>query len=249
MSSGIESLFTRWLRCYQPRPSARLRLVCFPHAGGSASFYSAWMQRMPAHMELLSVQYPGRGSRVDEPLLDDMHRLADAIAVALTPIVDRPLALFGHSMGALVAYEVALRISPPALLFVSARQAPLHARPGRKHLADDDTLWAEALRLGGVDELLVAQRELRALVLPVLRNDFRMLETYRPLARARLRCPIVGLAADADPVVAVDEVPRWADLTRSWFRLRVFPGDHFYLLRQREQVVADVVRDLDEALP
>jgi len=186
MTAGVEQPLTRWLRCYAPRPSARLRLVCFPHAGGSASFYWPWVHRVPDHVELLSVQYPGRATRIDEPLLDDMHRLADAVALAVTPLLDRPLALFGHSMGALVAYEVTLRISTPVLLFASARPAPVHARPGSKHLADDEALWAEVRRLGGVDELIVAQPEMRTLALPVLRNDdgsFTIVDTRTRLVR------------------------------------------------------------------
>lgn len=231
-----------WLRTLEPRPDAPLRLVCLPHAGGTASFFTSWFNRMPPEVELSVVQYPGRETRLREPTYDDLHRFADDLAAAL--VTPRPLALFGHSMGAVVAYEVARRLPRPVALVVSARQPPHRARVTRKHLVDDETLWADVRRLGGMHDFVFMQPDIRALALPILRADLQMIETYQPRELVALDCPIFGFAAAADTTVTVAEMQAWAELTRDRFDLEVFPGDHFYLLRERPQVIERVLRCL-----
>lgn len=238
-----------WLRYQRPGASPRLRVVCLPHAGGAASFYRGWRQRFPADVEFVAVQYPGREDRVDEPRIEDMTRLATLIAGVLDVFIDRPLALFGHSMGAAVAYEVAWRLEQrgwPALagLFVSGRAAPGARAGGTKHLGDDDTLWDEVRRLGGTDASVLGEATIRALVLPVLRSDYRVSETYQPQPGRLLACPVTAFAGDTDPEVTVDEMRRWAGLTQGAFDLRVFPGQHFYLVAEQAAVVAALLEGL-----
>lgn len=230
------------------------RLVCFPHAGGTASFYRGWREDLPADVELCSVQYPGRLDRIAEPGAPDMDRLADEIAHALAALSDRPLALFGHSMGAAVAYEAALRL--PALtgrsadlLLVSGRCAPHRARPGSKHLAPDEVLWAEVRRLGGTAPEVLDNPEVRDAMLPALRGDYRLIETYRPRPGEQLTAPIAALLGDGDPDVDRDEIGDWAGCTRAGFSLRVFPGDHFYLVPRRAEVVGEILARLADAVP
>jgi pyochelin biosynthetic protein PchC len=197
-----------WLRALRPRPDARLRLVCFAHAGAGAGFFRTWPDLAPPSVEVLAVQYAGREDRIREPCAIAMDALADPIATALAAIADRPLALFGHSLGAAVAYEVALRLQAagtrPVTLFASGRRAPQLHRPSTRHLDSDGTLWQSLRTLGGTTEEILEHAGLRALVLPILRSDYSVSETWRP-------CPDGVL--DADVVAYVGDTPRSRSLT------------------------------------
>ncbi|GAA2136243.1 alpha/beta fold hydrolase [Kitasatospora kazusensis] len=233
----------RWLRCYLPRPAATLRLVCFPHAGSGAGAFRGWPGLLPPWIELLAVQYPGREDRFTEPLLTDLSVLADALAEELAGPDDRPLALFGHSMGAAVAHEVALRSAghgrpEPVHLVVSAREPVEQVVAGTVHLGGDAALRAELARLGGSSRLLFEDAELWQLMAPVIRADYRLIETYRPTAGRLLGCPVTAFAAEDDPELTPGQAGGWARSTTGPFELRTFPGDHFYLLPHRERVAA-----------
>jgi pyochelin biosynthesis protein PchC len=244
MTAALASA-NRWLRCYKERPGARLRLICFPYASGSATFYRPWAAALPADLELIAVQYPGRLDRVGEPCVTDMDTMVETIAEVLPGALDRPFALFGHSMGGAIAYEVAHRLRArygvePVRLFVSGRQAPQFHEPGEKYRDSDDVLWAELARLGGTSEEALAHRELRSLLMPTLRGDYQLIETYRPAAREPLRCPITALVGTHDPEVPVDWAAGWAEHTTAGMTLKVFPGNHFYLVDEGAAVLAEV---------
>lgn len=198
------------------------------------------------------MQYPGREERTREPFIDDMARMADAVVDALAGCAEEPLVLFGHSMGAAVAYEVALRIGARAGhglrgVVLSAQPSPRHFVPANIHLLPDDELWTDTMRFNGIAETVQANRTLRRLLMPVLRADYRLIETYRPRPGATVDCPVVGCLGDADPAVTVDAVDGWRDVTDHGFDLRVFPGgDHFYLKDHREELVAIAVSALGE---
>jgi len=244
-----------WLRRYVPAVPPRIRLICFPHAGGNASAYHAWSRRLPADVELVSVRYPGRQDRYAEPCVDRMDELADRVTEAVLGLADLPVALFGHSMGAAVAYEVTLRLEVrhgvrPTHLFVSGHTAPTRERTGRDlHERDDEAMLAGLRELGGMDPAVLEEPELLPLVLPSLRADLRLIETYRPNAGQnvgrRVGAPVTAYVGTSDPEVGAGDADAWRELTFGGFARRSFPGGHFYLMDHEAELLADVVERLN----
>jgi len=219
-----------WLDLPVPRPDARLRLVCLPHAGGSAAFFRDWGARLPG-LEVHAVRYPGRAERIDEPAPDDLVRLAGDIAGAVAPLA--PLALFGHSLGAAVALETARALDAGGVavthLFASgSRTGPLPAPDPDPPSAGDPATVARLIELGGTDPALAADPSFQELVLPYVLGDSRMFHAYAGAYRPEpvLRCPVTTIVGDADP--NADRRP-WRQLTTGGFREQVVAGDHFYL--------------------
>lgn len=236
-----------WLRCYRPQQAARVRLVCFPHAGGSASWFRQWPTHLPDAVELHAVQYPGREDRFGEGCLTDMDTLADAAADALCPLLDRPVALFGHSMGAAVAFEVAARLATrgrglPMHLFASARHAPHDPSPVTDvHLRDDAGVVAELHRLGGTVSPLLDDADLLPLVLPAVRADHQLIETYRGAPGRVLDCPVTVLLGSDDTEVTPEQARGWYASTRGTVGIEEFAGGHFYLADVTGDVVTSIV--------
>ncbi|WP_306819816.1 thioesterase II family protein [Streptomyces sp. CA-210063] len=244
MTSAVNSGV--WIRRYRPAPEAAVRLLCLPHAGGSASYYHPMAQALAPSVDVLAAQYPGRQDRYAEPPAESVGELVERIVEAVSGDDDRPLAVFGHSMGAVVAYEVALKLEAadraPLRLFVSGRRAPSTDRDGRElHKASDADLLKAVRRLNGTDSQVFEDPELVQLVLPALRGDYKALETYEPRPGDRLACPVTVLTGDEDPVTPVADARAWTSHTDGPSELCVFPGGHFYL-NDRPQEVVDVVR-------
>jgi surfactin synthase thioesterase subunit len=231
-----------WIRRFSPAPDAAHRLVCFPHAGGSASFYFPVAQALAPGADVLAIQYPGRQDRRHEPCVDSVHGLADALAEELDGWFDRPVTFFGHSMGASVAYEVARRVEARGTvlhgLFASGRRAPSAVRDERVHLLDDDGLIDDITRLSGTDTQVLGDPEILRMILPSVRADYRAAETYRHTPGPRLSCPVFALTGDDDPQVTLDEARAWGTHTSGAFEVKVYPGGHFYLNAQAAQVMS-----------
>ena len=222
-----------WLRGWRATSSASARLVLFPHAGGGASFYRRWADDLSG-MDVRVVQYPGREDRIDDAYCSDLHELAAHVGRAVAPLADLPLIFFGHSMGATVAYEVAGHLQCEGVprvehLFVSGQPAPTHPRGDSVHLRDDEELVEELVRLGATSRAFLDNPALRDLVLPAVREDYRLIETYGPRPGQLLQCPITACLGDRDHETTVDEMRGWAEHTWGEFTLRMFSGDHFYL--------------------
>ncbi|MFJ6646230.1 thioesterase II family protein [Streptomyces sp. NPDC091290] len=230
-----------WIRRFHPAPRAAAQLVCLAHAGGAASYFFPVSRALSPAVDVLAVQYPGRQERRRETPYEDVGLLADAVAGQLADVTDRPLALFGHSLGATVAFEVALRLeaagTTPLALFVSGRTAPSRHRAQWVHLGDDERLLAEIVKMEGTEPAMLQDPELVRMILPALRSDYKAAETYRYRPGAPLRCPVLALTGDADPQVTVAEAEAWREHTTGPFELRVFTGGHFYLNRHATDVV------------
>lgn len=236
-----------WLQRTAPVADPVARLICFPHAGGSASFFRAWGRRIPG-VEVYAVRYPGRAERLAEPVATDLRALARAVADAVAPLADRPLALFGHSMGAPIALETAAALEArgidPVHLFASgSRDAPYPSAEdwGDPDENDDPAVIERLLTLGGTDPELAADPEFQELVLPYVRADASLFHAYAPGADGgpapSVRCPVTTLTGDAD--MDADCRP-WSELTTGGVRELAVQGDHFYLVASPPH---DLIRD------
>lgn len=238
----VPAAFDPWLRISAPNPTARLRLFCFPYAGGTASIYRLWSRCLPADIEVCAVQLPGREERIREQPFTDMSALVQVLLPRLLPYLDRPFAFFGHSMGSLIAYELAQSLHQqaglvPTHLLVSGRRAPFlsrHEAPVHNLPTDMDLLAELQRRYNNIPELVFTDTELRELFAPLLRADLTMVETYQPQHQCRLPCPIIACGGETDPHASRVELLAWQELTQAAFALHMFPGGHFYFAEQAE---------------
>ena len=243
-----------WVTVAVPRPHARVRLLCFPHAGGSSVAYHGWSVAMPPHIEVCAVELPGRGTRFREPLRTEMRELASEAQQGLQPWMNAPFALFGHSLGASLCYELARRLERdggprPLRLFVSGRRAPHRPRPGPIiHRLPDDQFVEELRQLQGTPDGVLENPELMELFLPILRADFQLGETYSLAAPEPLDCPLSAYGGVQDTEVSHDELQEWRRYTNADFQLRPFPGNHFFVNSCQDMVVAAIVDDLAAAM-
>ena len=231
----------RWIRGYRPAPGG-VPLFCFPHAGGAASYFHRWSALLAPGIEVLAVQYPGREDRAAEPCLTSIGDLADQVHAALGPWLPGRFGFFGHSMGAILAFEVARRIAReqgggPAHLFVSGRPGPPRRRHRDLHRAGDPAFIAELASLGGTDPRILQDREVLEMILRVMRGDYTASETYRFEPGPPLSCDITAMTGDQDWLNTAADAAAWSAHTTGAFDLRVFPGGHFYLDDCRAQVL------------
>jgi medium-chain acyl-[acyl-carrier-protein] hydrolase len=223
------------------------RLFCVPFAGGGPAAYRLWASDLPADVEVVAVPLPGRNPAGRAAVPDSMDEIVATLLPEVEAATDLPFALFGHSLGALVAFELTAALersaaSSPSHLFVSGRTSPTQVFTGTSvhALADDAFLDALSTRFGGVPDAIRAEPELLALLLPALRADIRTFETYSPLTAHKVRCPVhvYGGAADRHPRPA--DLSTWQDVAERDVSVRVFPGDHFYLASSRRALTTDI---------
>ncbi len=235
----ITSSNNSWIICPRPNPQARLRLFCFPYAGGGASSFRSWPDDLPANIEVSPVQLPGRENRIGESLFTQLSPLIQTLAQVLRPYIDIPFAFFGHSLGALISFELVRQLrwqkSPmPMHLFISGRYAPQIPNPNPPIYQLPDILFAEELRwYNGTPEVVLQNPELMELFLPILRADFTINETYVYAPESPLSCPISTFGGLQDKEVSRSDLAAWREQTNGTFSLCMFPGDHFFLQKER----------------
>lgn len=241
---------TDWVRRFHDATGSTARLVCFPFAGGSAGFFHPVSARLSPATDVVALQYPGRQDRWREPCVTDLGELADRIAGELAALTPKPTVFFGHSMGAVLAFETAYRLeqagtNAPATLVVSGARAPSAARDEHIRDRDDEGLLAELRRLDGTDAAAFEDEGLLELALPTLRGDYTAIETYRWEPGRRIAAPIAVLTGDRDPGTPIAEAEAWRIHTEGVSTLRVFDGGHFFVTDHAEEVLAELVKHLD----
>jgi surfactin synthase thioesterase subunit len=226
-----------------------MRLFCFPFAGGSGHEFRLWGERLPA-VEVVGVMYPGRASRYKSPLIDDLNEMAAALENELAGYQDKPFAFFGHSLGALIAFELARRLrragsAVPELLCVSACDAP-HLLPVPPLIHDlPDKEFIEAIQsFGGTPDAILNNRELLAIMLPILRADLKILETYSYRDEAPLAIPLYAAGGTADTVVPGENVLAWEEHAAGRWESRFFSGGHFYLREENNGPLLAYLRSI-----
>jgi medium-chain acyl-[acyl-carrier-protein] hydrolase len=242
----------RWLAYREASPRARLRMFCFPYAGGGASAYRGWGASLPQEVEVCPVQLPGREGRLREQPFTQAAEMITGIADALTPWLDLPYVFFGHSMGAMIGFELTRELrrrgkTLPLHLFVSGRRAPqLPARDSPIHDLPEPEFIERLRELNGTPEEVLQHAELMKLLIPLLRADFAVNETYDFVEEAPIEPGISAFGGLGDIDVSREDVEAWGPMTRGRFRMRMMPGDHFFLHPQKDLILESVARDLAE---
>ncbi|MQB34215.1 thioesterase II family protein [Rhizobium rhizogenes] len=241
------TLISPWIRFRRPSSKARIRLLCFPYAGGGASIYRSWPHRFPEWVDVCPVQLPGREERIAEPAFSSADALCSALVPMLSPLLDLPIALFGHSMGASLAYETAIRVSGKVdlvHLFISSQRAPDRLFQGnRSNNLSSAELQERLVALDGTPDRIIANSELMNLLLPLFRADFSVSENYHRDPLIRLLCDI-SVFGGLDDIFNEGQLIEWHRAAAGKFDFSLFPGNHFFLRHNEAAVVEKITRIL-----
>lgn len=239
-----------WFAYANPRPTAQLRLFCLPFAGGSAVIFRNWANALPGFVEVCPIQLPGRGARLREQPFTSMQSLIDAIEPSISANLDKPFAFFGHSMGATISFELIHKLRSerglePAHFFVSGRHAPQIPEPDPITFNLPRVEFIQEIRrLEGTPQEILENPELLELLLPVLRADFELIQTYEYVDRPRLKCPITVLGGIADKDVSREHLEAWREQSSGPFRICLFSGNHFFLQTEEKLVLQTITEQL-----
>lgn len=239
-----------WMLRLRPQPHAALRLFCFPYSGAGASLFYPWANILPGNIELLAVQFPGRESRMGEAPLHELEPMIDGLLTALQDFTDKPFAFFGHSLGALIAFELARQTAhlPEANLvhlFASSCYAPQLPDPAEPIFNLPEPQFIQKLGgLNGMPQEVLENQELMSLLIPILRADFELCETYVYQEDEPLACDVTALGGLKDAHVPRSALEAWQAQTNGAFTVRMFPGDHFYLNQDRMLLLQVIARTL-----
>jgi medium-chain acyl-[acyl-carrier-protein] hydrolase len=250
MMSGMATNST-WITRPKPNAQASLRLFCFPYAGGSPVIFRQWTDILPPEIEVCCIQPPGRGARLNEQSFTQLPPLIEALFPALLEHLDKPFAFFGHSMGALISFEIARRLSSesgpaPSHLFLSGRRAPqlIDTQPPTHSLPEPEFI-AKVTKLNGTPREVLEHPELMRLMIPILRADFAVCETYAYVHGPPLACPISVFGGLQDSEVSREDLAAWREQTNSAaFSLKMLPGDHFFLHTSMRLLIETIYREL-----
>jgi surfactin synthase thioesterase subunit len=236
-----------WIFGGRLSPNPRCRLFCLPHSGSGASQFATWKNYLPPVLDICPIQLPGRENRFREPPLTQLRQIAEILAVELRPYLDRPYILYGYSLGALIAFELARQlrkqnVAPAVSLYALARPAP-HLPQTRYplHQLPDDLFLSELThRFNGMAPAILQDKELMELLLPALRADFTALETYVYQSETPLDFPIHAFGGSFDPTTTEDDLLAWQLQTNGRFELQIFPGDHFFIRNNQQSIFQSI---------
>jgi medium-chain acyl-[acyl-carrier-protein] hydrolase len=235
-----------------PRPTARIRIVCFPYAGGNVSTFLSWQHLLSPDLELVVVQLPGRGVRFSEPVYDSMDELVGDLFFSIEKLMDKPFIFFGHSMGARVAYEVSLMLykyqrAIPMHFFASGSAGPQVQYPQRDiiHQLPEKAFIARLAAMNGTSSELLCNEEIMSLLMPALRADFKIIETYTSEAKVILPCWVTVLSGDDDDIQS-EHLEAWFKLFEHNSGIHMMRGDHFFIDKNPGGVLAVVEGCLQE---
>lgn len=240
-----------WAKAITPNADAAVRLICWPYSGGAAALFHPWAKLLPAFVEVWAVHLPGHPPRLREPLETRWEPLVDGALQEIATLLDKPCAFFGHSLGAMLAYETARRLQTrggpmPRLLIASGHAAPHRPRPaGPIHALPDTAFIAEVRSYKGLPDWVLDHPEMLEMVLPILRADFEVFETYAHHAEPMLTCPLAVLSGNRDPWTPKADLEAWGELTSAPVQYHAFPGEHFFLHDQQQAVLWTVSRLLE----
>jgi medium-chain acyl-[acyl-carrier-protein] hydrolase len=243
-----------WILVLKPVACPRVRLFCFPHGGGSSSSFNAWPERLPQDVEVCAIQLPGRGRRLLEAPMTSISQIIEALFKSIKPFEVAPIALFGHSLGALLAFELARWLQSKSIpllhLLVSGQSAPQLPDLETQicNLSDPEFIYEVRQRYGGLPEEVMRDEEMLRLILPAMRADFMIKEAYRYQGGPALECPVSCFGGLDDPVVRPDDLAAWRDRTSGKFNLRMFPGEHFFIESSREPALKYLITELESSL-
>ncbi|TVX91696.1 thioesterase II family protein [Paenibacillus agilis] len=241
-----------WLYRTTRKSNAAVRLICFPYAGGSPSLYRSWSDAFDSSVEVVSVHLPGRGARLMEPPITQIDILVTCISQGLIRVLgEMPFAFFGHSMGALISFEMTRHLQEqyglrPEHLFVSARSSPHTPRREKteRHKLGDQQLKDTIKNWNGTPEWVLHNEELMNMALPIIRGDLELCETYCYQDKGKLDVPITAFAGANDPMVSVEEMAQWGEVTESTFDLVEMEGDHFYIHHSMNRLASVIQQQL-----
>ena len=247
--SAVPSAPGEWIVRNRPDDEATFRLFCFPYAGGGAAAFRTWVDVLPREVEVCAVRFPGRESRIGEPAHRQMGALIDGLGPSIEPMLDRPFAFYGHSMGALVAFELSRWLrgacgASPSRLFLAAFRAPHLPSPHIKIYHLPDEVLKVVLRTDGTPQRILDNDELMKAMLPTLRADFELCDTYRYVPDTPLECPLTIFGGMDDERVNPSDLDGWAIQTRSTCRFILLPGGHFFLHSAQGLLIDSISHDL-----
>jgi medium-chain acyl-[acyl-carrier-protein] hydrolase len=235
-----------WFQHQHVNPEAKVRLFCFPYAGGNPSIFREWGPMVGSHAELFAMQLPGRGARLAEPPMRSLNLIVHCLANAITPLLDRPCVFFGYSNGALICFELARELArrgEPGLhhVIISAKRAPHLPRLGPVTFNLPDAQFVEVLReYDGTPEEILADASLLNYLLPSIRADFGLSDLYQHRPGSPLECAMTLFGSMTDRYVPFDDLLAWQEHTKLPDAVKVFDGGHFFLHQQASQVIAEV---------
>lgn len=252
--NNINKITKTWFQNGRVSEQAELKMFCFPYAGGTSLMFNKWADLLPSTVQVLPVELPGRGVRLKEPAYISLPELIDELEEVIWPLLDKPFVFFGHSMGALIAFELARTLRhkygrESQALFVSACRAPQTPKiePITYNLPHDEFI-NELIKMDGTSKAVIEDAELMEMIIPLLRADFQLVQTYEYLPGTPFRCPINIYGGLQDHHIPRELLLPWREQTSSRCSLRMLPGDHFFIRSSQAQLLKLLARDLQELM-